>query len=160
MLISRRKLLMGALTLAGGTALIGRPFAQETAPVIAVKKDPWCGCCTGWALHLEQAGFSVDVENIEEMEKVKDALSVPADLRSCHTATVDGYVIEGHVPAEAITALLEDRPKITGLAVPGMPLGSPGMEGPDESSYETYEVLAFDGERREVFMRFVGQSRA
>ncbi|MNL60411.1 hypothetical protein D3C87_1842170 [compost metagenome] len=93
------------------------------------------------------------------MEAVKDTLMVPDALRSCHTATVDDYVIEGHVPAEALVALLEQRPPITGLAVPGMPMGSPGMEGPPGSSPETFDVVAFGGQSDAVFMRFAGQTR-
>ena len=158
MLITRRTFAIGALSLAGATLL--RPaLAQGASPAISVKKDPWCGCCTGWTRHLEQAGFAVDVEEIEEMEAVKDNLGVPAELRSCHTATIDGYVIEGNVPAEAIFALLDQRPQVTGLAVPGMPIGSPGMEGPEGSELEPYDVMAFDGSSDFVFMRFVGNQR-
>ena len=158
MLITRRTFAIGALSLAGATLL--RPaLAQGASPAISVKKDPWCGCCTGWTRHLEQAGFAVGVEEIEEMEAVKDNLGVPAELRSCHTATIDGYVIEGHVPAEAIFALLDQRPQIRGLAVPGMPIGSPGMESPAGSDPDEYDVMAFDGSGDFVFMRFAGHQR-
>ncbi|WP_297112239.1 DUF411 domain-containing protein [uncultured Devosia sp.] len=158
MLISRRIFAIGALSLAGAT-LMTPALAQAAAPVISIKKDPWCGCCTGWARHLEQAGFAIDVEEIEEMETVKDNLGVPTELRSCHTATIDGYVIEGHVPAEAVIALLDKRPQIQGLAVPGMPLGSPGMEGPAGRDPDEYNVMAFDGSGDFVFMRFAGHQR-
>jgi hypothetical protein len=158
MLITRRIFAIGAVSLAGATLL--RPaLAQDASPAISIKKDPWCGCCTGWARHLEQAGFAVDVEEIEEMEAVKDNLGVPAELRSCHTATIEGYVIEGHVPAEAIFALLDQRPPVTGLSVPGMPIGSPGMEGPTGSEPEQYDVVAFDSASDFVFMRFMGRER-
>ncbi|MBE0580236.1 DUF411 domain-containing protein [Devosia sp.] len=155
---TRRTVLIAALNLTGG-ALIGPAFAQTALPNITIRKDPWCGCCSGWARHLEMAGFTIEIEEIEEMEAVKDTLMVPDALRSCHTATVDDYVIEGHVPAEALVALLEQRPPITGLAVPGMPMGSPGMEGPPGSSPETFDVVAFGGQSDAVFMRFAGQTR-
>lgn len=156
--VSRRTVLIATLTLAGAT-LAGPTFARTRLPIIAIKKDPWCGCCTGWARHLETAGFTIEIEEIEEMEAVKDTLMVPDALRSCHTATVDDYVIEGHVPAEAIVALLEQRPPIIGLAVPGMPIGSPGMDAPPGSSPETFDVVAFGGQSQSVFMRFSGQTR-
>lgn len=158
MLITRRTFAIGAVSLAGAT-LLGPALAQDASPAISIKKDPWCGCCTGWARYLEQAGFVVDMEEIEEMEAVKDNLGVPAELRSCHTATIDGYVIEGHVPTEAIFALLDQRPRVTGLAVPGMPIGSPGMEGPAGSEPDQYAVVAFDGSSDYVFMRFLGRER-
>ncbi|QYO78371.1 DUF411 domain-containing protein [Devosia salina] len=156
--ISRRIFTIGALSLAGAT-LMGPALARGAGPVISIKKDPWCGCCTGWARHLEQAGFAIDVEEIEEMETVKDNLGVPTELRSCHTATIDGYVLEGHVPAEAVVALLDQRPQIRGLAVPGMPIGSPGMEGPAGSAPDEYDVMAFDVSGDFVFMRFAGHQR-
>jgi hypothetical protein len=158
MLITRRTFAIGAVSLAGAN-LLGPALAQEESPAISIKKDPWCGCCTGWARHLEQAGFAVDVEEIEEMEAVKDNLGVPAELRSCHTATIEGYVVEGHVPAEAILALLEERPQISGLAVAGMPIGSPGMEGPGGGTLDAYDVVAFDGQGDYVYMRFIGPDR-
>ncbi len=158
MLITRRNFAAGILGLAGVT-LMGPALARGAGPVISIKKDPWCGCCTGWAHHLEQAGFAIDVEEIEEMEAVKGNLGVPTQLRSCHTATVDGYVVEGHVPAQAIEALLDQRPQIRGLAVPGMPIGSPGMEGPAGSDPDEYDVMAFDDSGDFVFMRFAGHQR-
>lgn len=158
MLITRRTFAIGALGIAG-SGLVIPVLAQSAAPEISIKKDPWCGCCTAWALHLQQAGFVVAVEEIEEMEAVKDNLGVPAKLRSCHTATIDDYVIEGHVPAEAIIALLDQRPQIRGLAVAGMPIGSPGMEGPAGTDPEVYDVMAFDGAGDAPFMRFAGPKR-
>mgnify|MGYP005822751869 CR=1 FL=1 len=158
MLITRRALALGALNFSA--VLLTRPvLSQNLGQRILIKKDPWCGCCTGWARHLEQAGFIVDIEDVEEMEAVKDGLGVPTKLRSCHTATIDGYVIEGHVPAEAIVALLDQRPQIRGLAVAGMPIGSPGMGGPAGSELDPYDVMAFDGPGEFVFMQFVGNER-
>lgn len=156
--ISRRNLLAGSVGLLGST-LLGPVRASTALPLIAIKKDPWCGCCTGWARHLEKSGFPVSIAEIEDMDAVKNTLMVPDELRSCHTATVNGYVIEGHVPAEAIMALLAERPAILGLAVPGMPEGSPGMEGPQGSSPSPYEVFAFDRTERTVYMRFAGRTR-
>lgn len=107
---------------------------------IVVYKDPNCGCCKNWIDHLRKHGFKVTSHDSREMPSIKSSLGVKAGLESCHTATVGGYVVEGHVPAADIQRLLKQRPKIAGLAVPGMPAGSPGMEGPVS---ERYEVIAF-----------------
>jgi hypothetical protein len=132
--------------------------AQQPPPqLVRVAKTPGCGCCEGWAEHLRAAGFACEVSENPDLDALKDRLGVPADLRSCHTATVAGYVVEGHVPAPAVRRLLVERPAaVLGLAVPGMPAGSPGM--PSESP-DTYAVTAFaaDGGRTE-FMRFVGET--
>ena len=144
-----------AVLVAGGVAfgvLAGTPEARGTE--VRVVKSPTCGCCNAWADHLEEEGFAVEREDRQDMAVVKREMGVPADLSSCHTAVVDGYVIEGHVPASAIERLLEERPDVAGLAVPGMPIGSPGMEG---ARADRYEVIAFDGEgNRRVFARFWG----
>jgi hypothetical protein len=103
--------------------------------------------------HLEKAGFVVTVAETAGLDAVKRRLGVPADLKSCHTAEVDGYVLEGHVPAAAVRQLLEQRPDGIGLAVPGMPAGSPGMEG---GVPQKYEVVLFGATGRQTFMRFVG----
>lgn len=108
---------------------------------IHVYKSPTCGCCAKWIDHLETNGFDVITSEVPDVDPIKRANGVPTKLSSCHTAVISGYVIEGHVPAADITRLLAERPKIAGLAVPGMPTGSPGMEGP---SPERYEVVAFD----------------
>ena len=110
---------------------------------ITVYKTPTCGCCGKWIEHLEAGGFAVEAIDVENVGQIKKKNGVPAELASCHTALVDGYVIEGHVPAEDVKRLLEERPEIAGLAVPMMPIGSPGMEGP---SPEPYEVIAFTEE--------------
>jgi len=124
-------------------ALFVRVLAAQTAPAISVLRDPGCGCCLNWVEHLKKAGFNVSVTASPEMEAVKDRRGVPKAARSCHTGVVDGYVIEGHVPAADIRRLLKDRPAIVGLAVPGMPLGSPGMESSDGRT-RPFDVLAFD----------------
>jgi len=127
--------------------------ALAQSPAILVHKDPDCGCCAGWARHLEDAGFTVMVEETANLEPVRKRLRVPADLAACHTAEVDGYVLEGHVPAAAVRRLLEKRPTAIGLAVPGMPAGSPGMEG---GTPQRYDVVLFGANGRQPFMRFVG----
>jgi len=113
-------------------------YADET---ITVYKSPTCGCCTKWIDHLKTNGFKVKAINTNDMYSVKEKAGVQYGLGSCHTALVDGYVIEGHVPASDIKRLLEQRPSVIGLTVPGMPMGSPGMEGPRKDSYS---VLTFD----------------
>lgn len=150
-----RKLIASAVAVAvGAAALLYAVNRGDTArgPVVEVAKNPACGCCVDWVDHLEEAGFRVEVEDTGDLMAVKRRLGVPGDLSSCHTARVEGYVIEGHVPAEDIRRLLAERPDgIRGLAVPGMPAGSPGMEGPPPVPYD---VVAFDGSGgRQVFAR-------
>ncbi|MBW2426094.1 MAG: DUF411 domain-containing protein [Deltaproteobacteria bacterium] len=124
--------------------------ARDGDRTIQVYKTPTCGCCVKWIDHLREAGFVVEATNLSDLSALKLEKGVPRRLASCHTAMIEGYVIEGHVPATDIVRLLRERPKVVGLAVPGMPLGSPGMEHPDPSRHEPYEVLAFgsDGIRR------------
>lgn len=126
-------------------------FAQT--PTILVHKDPNCGCCAGWVQHLKAAGFVVTVEETSNLQVVRKRLRVPADLAACHTAEVDGYVLEGHVPAVAVRRLLDKRPVAIGLAVPGMPAGSPGMEG---GAPQPYDIVLFGASGRQTFMRAVG----
>jgi hypothetical protein len=106
-----------------------------------VYKSPTCGCCAKWNEHMKANGFAVTSNDMPDMASIKDKNGVPAPLRSCHTAIVGGYVIEGHVPADVIKKLLRERPQVAGIAVPGMPMGSPGMEGPTK---DTYQVVSFD----------------
>lgn len=114
--------------------------ADVTAPVVHVYKSPTCGCCKAWVAHLEENGFRTEVEDMPNVDPVKQKLGVPGHLASCHTGVVNGYVIEGHVPADVIRRLLAEKPAVAGLAVPGMPMGSPGMEGLRK---EAYDVVAF-----------------
>jgi hypothetical protein len=109
-------------------------------PTISVVRDAGCGCCLNWVAHLQKAGFKTTVT---ESPNRAASSRVPAALRSCHTGTVDGYLIEGHVPAADITKLLQTRPKVLGIAAPGMPIGSPGMEVPG-GTVAPYDVIAFD----------------
>ena len=122
-------------------ATAAAPTVAPKKPTITVYKDPSCGCCKNWIEHLIKHGYRVDAKDSPDMAEIKNTLGVPADLKSCHTAVVDGYLIEGHVPAADIDRLLATKPKVKGLAVPGMPMGSPGMEGPTK---QHYQVLAFD----------------
>jgi hypothetical protein len=118
--------------------------AQSPSRAVAVYKTPTCGCCSLWVKHLEQHGFTTKVTDMASLEDVKAANHVPPQARSCHTAVVGGYVIEGHVPAADVQRLLKERPKgVIGLAVPGMPIGSPGMEVQGMKPHP-YSVLAFD----------------
>jgi hypothetical protein len=112
------------------------------APVkMVVYKSPTCGCCTKWVEHVQAAGFQVEVHDTADVTPVKNEHGLPQHLASCHTALVDGYVIEGHVPADVIRRLLSERPQVTGIAVPGMPAGSPGMEM--GSRKDPYDIIAF-----------------
>lgn len=113
----------------------------DTATLIKVYKDANCGCCNKWVEHLASNGFKVETMDMPDLSLLKQKHGVAEKLQSCHTAIVDGYVVEGHVPAEVIRKMLRERPSIAGLAVPGMPMGSPGMEGPTK---ERYDVLTFD----------------
>ena len=124
-----------ALTLTLATA------AHAGAPLVIVEKSPSCGCCAGWVEHMRANGFEVEVRNVdpERLDLTKRMLGVEPEYQSCHTAVVDSYVIEGHVPAADIRRLLAERPSAMGLAVPGMTIGSPGMEMDDER--EPYDVL-------------------
>ena len=127
--------------------------AWAAGPLVTVRKDPTCGCCSGWTAHLELRGFQVKTIETTALNRLKAKLGVPFELIACHTAQVGGYLIEGHVPAGAIERLLSERPKARGLAVPGMPSGSPGMTG----DYEEYEVILFNGDERRVYGKFKGE---
>jgi hypothetical protein len=127
---------------------VGRVTAEP--PPMQVYKTSTCGCCVKWIDHVKARGHAVAANDVTDLMGVKRELGVPVGASSCHTAVVDGYVIEGHVPAEDIARLLAERPKdVLGLAVPGMPIGSPGMEGPNPQTYRTLAVKK-DG-RIEVF---------
>jgi hypothetical protein len=114
---------------------------SATLASIKVYKDPNCGCCKEWVKHLEQNGFKVEVVDMPDLSAVKAKYGVTDTLKACHTGVVNGYVVEGHVPADLILKMLKEKPAIAGLAVPGMPMGSPGMEG---ASAQHYDVLTFD----------------
>ena len=121
-------LLLPVLVAIGGCGSKTEETVTADGPLVTVYKSPTCNCCGLWVEHLEASGFKVDVVPKANVMPIKEKLGVPAAMGSCHTAEVDGYVIEGHVPAQDIHRLLKERPTARGLAVPGMPVGSPGME--------------------------------
>jgi hypothetical protein len=134
-------------TVIGARALGAQPAPSRAAagaalPPMTVYKDPNCGCCAEWVSHVRKAGFVVTVRDTADMSSVKASFGVPSALESCHTARVGAYAIEGHVPADLIQKLLREQPVARGLAVPGMPQGSPGME--QGAPKDAYEVLLFD----------------
>jgi hypothetical protein len=144
--IGRRDLLVAA-----GLLLAGRPLLAAGGS-LQVWKTRGCGCCTAWVKRLTDAGFTASVTEVDDLPAVHRMFGVPEDLGSCHTAKLEGYALEGHVPVEAVQRLLAERPPILGLAVPGMPTGSPGMEV-EGMPADPYDVIAFaaDGSRT-VFM--------
>lgn len=123
-------------------ALAALGAGAEPLPEVVMHKDPNCGCCGKWAEHLEASGFKVKTVPERDMQAVKTRLGVPQRLGSCHTAKVGNYVIEGHVPAATIKRLLSEKPAVHGLAAPGMPPASPGMDVPGNK--DPYDVIAFD----------------
>ena len=145
---SRLRATLRLAAIGATTMLFAAPGAANAhevgaSPVITVYKDPNCGCCKSWIEHLRKHGFTVLVKDTtaEGMQGVKRTAHVSGDVASCHTAFVDGYVIEGHVPADDVKRLLHEHPKFAGLTVPGMVVGSPGMEG---GTPQHYDVLSFD----------------
>ena len=151
--LSRRKFL--SLTALGLVPLgIGHyvPSAFAKTRVLEVYKTPSCGCCGAWVDHMRSAGFQVLVTDITDLRPIKNKFGVVPELRACHSAVIDGYVIEGHVPAREVMRLLKDRPKAIGLAVPGMPIGSPGME--QGSRRDPFQVILFSSTHRLVFAAY------
>lgn len=150
-----RALTIGVAQVTLALALARPSSAAAELPKMTVTRDPNCGCCGGWVAHVKAAGFPVEVIETADLAPLKARLGVPAALVACHTAEVSGYAIEGHVPAEAIKQLLAEGPQATGLAVPGMPVGSPGMEVSGMQA-ETYEVVLFATEGQRAFGRYRG----
>ncbi|WP_198140675.1 DUF411 domain-containing protein [Polaromonas naphthalenivorans] len=146
----QRRFLLQALASLAGSATLAPGLMAQTRPQVEVWKDPDCGCCKDWVSHLEASGFQVRVHDSGNAQ-ARARLGVPDKLGSCHTAQVGGYALEGHVPARDIQRLLKERPKAVGLAVPGMPVGSPGMDGPIYNGRkDPYDVLLIqaDGSSR------------
>ena len=141
--------LVAVALVAGGVAMFAGSPAEATT--IQVYKTPTCGCCSKWIDHLRDAGFDVEATDLPDLTALKIENGVTRALSSCHTAMVEGYVVEGHVPAEDIRRMLDERPAIAGLAVPGMPMGSPGMEHPDPRRHEAYDVVAFGANGTTVY---------
>ena len=168
--LTRRRLVTGlgamaAVILAGcgeaskaksGSSSASRPKAKPAAATNAsmnVYRDPSCGCCEAWAKIAQKAGYQVKVIDYSDILAIKRQFGVPLGLRSCHTTIVGGYAVEGHVPLEDVKRLLREKPaKIRGIAVAGMPLGSPGMETPDGTK-QPFQVMAFDAEGRSSVFR-------
>ena len=140
--MKKRLFLQAAVLLAAGAgAALGLPALAQTKPLVEVWKDPSCGCCGDWVTHMQASGFQVKVYDTGNAEARK-RLGVPEKMGSCHTGLVAGYALEGHVPAREIHRLLKERPQAIGLAVPGMPVGSPGMDGAVYNGRkDPYEVL-------------------
>ena len=148
--------LLGIAAIAAGWLLFSTPL-PASAQTITVHKTPWCGCCTEWVDHLRDNGFDVIVREEEDLSSVRDELSVPDRLMSCHTGEIEGYAIEGHVPAAEIARLLQERPQATGLSVPGMPQGSPGMESSNPP--DTYDVVIFSPEQTGIYASYRGNQK-
>jgi len=131
------------VTADAGTAT---PAAAGALPLVVVHKSATCGCCNLWVDHMREAGFQVEVRDVDNVNTIKERVGVPLGKGSCHTAEVDGYFVEGHVPAEDVKRLLAEKPDAKGLVVPGMPAGSPGMEVPDGTIQPyTVELVGQDG---------------
>jgi hypothetical protein len=114
---------------------------ETKLPTIQVYKSASCGCCAKWVDHLRAAGFTVTATDVPSVADIRTKYNVPSAVASCHTAIVDSYIVEGHVPAEYVRQLLTKRPAVAGIATPGMPIGSPGMEGPNA---KPYDIVSFD----------------
>jgi hypothetical protein len=129
-------------------------FPKSTiASDVVVYKSPSCGCCDGWVKHMESNGFKVTINNVDDVYPVKAQLGVPQEAASCHTAKIGKYIVEGHVPVTDIRRMLKEKPQIDGIAAPGMPMGSPGMEVPGQSA-DHYNIITFkNGRMGEVFSR-------
>ena len=136
----RARFLSFAVAAGVASAVLSGPAYAATGTVY---KSPWCGCCASWADRLEAEGYTLTIKNVEDLGMIKKLAGIPEELQACHTASIEGYIIEGHVPAKEIERLLTERPEAKGLAVPGMPSGSPGMEG---GAPEPYDVVLFSAD--------------
>lgn len=153
--VTRRALLVGLAAAPMVVSDFSATAAEAETLPMTVPKDPSCGCCGAWVDHVRAAGFQVEVREHPQVNRLKARLGVPQDLASCHTAEIGGYVIEGHVPAEAIKHLLAEKPRAKGLAVAGMPVGSPGMEVAGVED-EAYDVVLYGPTGRKTFARYRG----
>ena len=147
--LNRRAILLGLPAFAAAAGV-----AHAAPRQITIYKTPWCGCCGGWVTHMRRAGFGTNVVEVQDLAPIRDKYGVPFRLSSCHTGVIAGYVVEGHVPPADVTRLLKERPKALGIVVPGMPIGSPGMESArgESEAYETLLLLNRSGQTR-VFAR-------
>jgi hypothetical protein len=144
---------LALLSLLSSALMISHVRIHAEPSAMTVYKDPNCDCCLAWVQHLIAAGFAVSVVETHRVDAIKSRLGIPSDLASCHTAELGDYAIEGHVPAGAIARLLVEKPTAKGLAVPGMPIGAPGMGG---SPPQTYEVVLFGPQGRWTFAQYLG----
>lgn len=147
---------LAAPAYASRPATSGQQPAADAAQPITVYRTATCGCCGKWVDHLKTAGFNPTVHMVENVAATPPGKDLPPALRSCHNATLEGYNVEGHVPAEVLRKLLKERPKIKGIAVPGMPAGSPGMESPNPVAYD---VVAYDASGKTSVFTRVGEKR-
>ena len=144
-------LIIGAVLTVGVAAFLFWPGNERSVSddgsakiEVVMYKNPGCQCCTKWGYHMENAGFSVEEKPTQGMMALKQSYGVPARFESCHTAIIGDYFVEGHVPIEDVQRLLREKPDALGLTVPGMPTGTPGMEGPNPENYDVY-LVAKDG---------------
>jgi hypothetical protein len=135
--------LAAAMALGWGATVWASAQARPAKPQLTVYKSSTCGCCSNWVEHMKSNGFDVKAIDVDDIDKVKQERGVPAAAASCHTAMVNGYIVEGHVPADAVLKMLREKPAIAGIAVPGMPVGSPGMEMPNGQK-DSYAIVSFD----------------
>lgn len=150
--MKRRTLLQALLPALAGVPLFARAVAL---PVIDVYKSATCGCCKDWVKHLQSNGFTVKAQDVLNPSDFREKFGMPQALGSCHTGLVQGYALEGHVPASEIKRLLAERPKVKGLAVPAMPMGSPGMEGNRSDPYDVFLVQANGS--KSVYRHYAGK---
>jgi len=148
-------LILGGIVGFGVIQKLSNNSLVESAPynktIATIYKSPTCGCCGVYASYMKKEEYDVKIKNVLDMEKIKEKLGVPLELESCHTTEVGGYVVEGHIPQEAIRKLLTEKPDIKGIGMPDMPSGSPGMPGPKTEDFIIYEITS-DGNKGDVFM--------
>ena len=155
MIVTRRGALLGGATLVA----LASTRVSAAEPTIAITKGTGCECCEGWAKHLRANGYTVSVAETDDLEAVKVKLGIPDDLRTCHTGQMGDYLLEGHVPAAAVSYLLREKPEgMIGLAVPGMPVGAPGMEVKG-AKLDEYPVILFGPAGRKTWARFKGTTQ-
>ncbi|MEP9389977.1 DUF411 domain-containing protein [Mesorhizobium sp. KR9-304] len=134
----KRRTFLSALPLS--LAFLVPGVVHGTGQAMTVYKNSWCDCCHGWAEAMRKAGYSVTTVDMDDLSPIRKRAGVPAAMEGCHSAEIGGYFLEGHVPPEAVAKLLAERPDIGGLAVPGMPLGSPGMGDDPKATYEVFAL--------------------
>lgn len=152
MSMNRRYWFQAALGSAAAAIIAPAELFADPQPKLTIYKSPSCGCCSKWVDHVKAAGFKTQIHDLENVGAIKQKYGVPAELASCHTVLVSGYVLEGHVPADVIRKLLAGKPRIVGIAVPGMPAGSPGMEM--GARKDRYDIIAWTRSgKQSVFAR-------